>query len=72
MTDDPKLTVQPYGPTRRARFLVGEFEAAFGPIHRREKLIEMLATALSFEQLAATPYTRDAPTEAPTTEVKII
>lgn len=48
-----------YTPTRRARFLIGQFEAAYGPVAHREKLIEMIATALSFEQLAATPYTRD-------------
>lgn len=54
-------TPAPYTPQRRARFLIDQFEVAHGPIHQREKLIEMLATALSFEQLAATPYTRDQP-----------
>lgn len=53
------MTTEPYTPTRRARFLIGQFEVAYGPIREREKLIEMIATALSFEQLAATPYTRE-------------
>lgn len=53
--------VEPYTPARRARFLIDQFEVAHGPIQQREKLIEMIATALSFEQLAATPYTRDTP-----------
>lgn len=54
------MTAETYGPTRRARFLIDQFEAAHGSIREREKLIEMLATALSFEQLAATPYTRNS------------
>lgn len=51
--------MEAYTPTRRARLLVDTFDIAYGPIPQREKLIEMIATALSFEQLAATPYTRD-------------
>lgn len=52
--------MEAYTPTRRARLLIDTFDIAYGPVPHREKLIEMIATALSFEQLAATPYTRDA------------